>query len=99
MNIITDDYIKVRNAMSNGARTLDDIKEMTGINLDDENISKEVQSILSNACRCMNVSVEDVVKAVKSGADTVEKIGEVTKAGKGCGRCKGLLNNIMDLEK
>ena len=99
MKIITDDYIKVRNAMSNGARTLDDIKEMTDITIDTTELSNEIESILQNACRCRSVSVEEVAKAVRNGADTVEKIGEATTAGTACGRCKGLLNNIIDTTK
>ena len=96
MAIITDDYIKIRNAMSNGARTIDDIKNMTDIKIDNDEYAKEVQSILKNACRCKNVSIEEVVKAVQNGANTVEKISEATGAGTGCGRCKGLLNKIID---
>jgi len=42
---------------------------------------------------------------VKAGADTVEKVGEVTGAGTGvdettgepCGKCKPLIQNIIDL--
>jgi NAD(P)H-nitrite reductase large subunit len=53
----------------------------------------------------MNVSLEAVVNAVKNGADTVEKVGEVTGAGRGineetgeeCGKCKGLIQNIIDI--
>lgn len=96
MKLITDDYIRVRNAMSNGARTLEDIELMTDINIEDYEHKKEIEEILKNACRCMNVSIEEVVKAVENGADTVEKVSEATKAGTGCGRCKGLLNNIID---
>lgn len=96
MKIITDDYIKVRNAMSNGARTIEDIELMTDISIEDYDYKNEIEEILKNACRCKNVSIEEVIKAVENGADTVEKVSEVTKAGTGCGRCKGLLNNIID---
>jgi bacterioferritin-associated ferredoxin len=42
---------------------------------------------------------------VKAGADTVEKVGEITGAGTGvdevtgeeCGKCKALIQNIIDL--
>ena len=51
--------------------------------------------------------MEAVVNAVKCGADTVEKVGVVTGAGTGvdevtgeeCGKCKGLVQNIIDLER
>lgn len=56
-------------------------------------------------CGCRKVSLEAVVNAVKNGADTVEKVGEVTGAGTGineetgepCGKCKPLIQNIIDL--
>lgn len=46
-----------------------------------------------------------VIDALKAGADTVEKVGDVTGAGTGvneetgeeCGKCKGLIQNIIDL--
>ncbi|MCL2610956.1 MAG: (2Fe-2S)-binding protein [Defluviitaleaceae bacterium] len=44
-------------------------------------------------CRCKKVSFETVVEAIKSGADTVEKVGEETGAGTGCGGCKSLIEN------
>ena len=31
------------------------------------------------------------------GADTVEKVEQVTHAGKGCQRCKALVQNVIDL--
>lgn len=55
--------------------------------------------------RLQKVSLKAVVDAVKAGADTVEKVGEVTGAGTGvdettgepCGKCKPLIQNIIDL--
>lgn len=48
--------------------------------------------------------LQAVIDAVHNGADTVEKVGEGTKAGTGvdqetgeaCGKCKGLIQNIID---
>lgn len=62
------DYITIRMAMVEGARTREEVAD-------------------------------------KAGADTVEKVGEVTGAGTGvdevtgeeCGKCKGLIQNIIDL--
>lgn len=51
---------------------------------------------IKNACKCKNVSIDTIVEAVKNGADTVEKVGEVTKAGTGCGRCKSIIANIIE---
>ena len=46
-----------------------------------------------------NVSLEDVVNAVNNGCDTVEKVAEATKAGSACGRCKKLVQNVIDLKR
>ena len=45
----------------------------------------------------MKVSFKAVVNAVKNGADTVEKVGELTEAGTDFGRCKALIANIIEL--
>lgn len=55
--------------------------------------------MLKGACGCKSVSVEDVIQAIQNGANTVEKIGEVTGAGTGCGNCQPLLQNIIDIGK
>ena len=44
-------------------------------------------------------SVEDVVNAVNNGADTVEKVEEVTGAGSPCGKCRRLIENIIELKR
>ncbi len=43
-----------------------------------------------------NVSINTIVDAVKNGADTFEKVKETTNAGAGCGRCKGIISNIIE---
>lgn len=99
------DYLTIRKAMSSGARTIDELVEMTGVCTECEGCKSELNAILSSVCGCKNVSLEEVVKAVKNGADTVEKVGEVTGAGTGvdeetgeeCGKCKVLIQNIIDL--
>jgi|LGVE01.1.fsa_nt_gb bacterioferritin-associated ferredoxin/mannose-6-phosphate isomerase-like protein (cupin superfamily) len=92
-------YVDIRIAMVKGARTVEEIKTMTGAGTGCGNCIKDIEKILSMACGCKMVTVEDVVKAVENGADTVEKIGEVTGAGTDCGNCKMLLQNIIDLRK
>ena len=99
------DYITLRKAMITGARTVDELVKMTGVCTECEGCKGEIDAILSSVCGCKKVSLEAVVNAVKNGADTVEKVGEVTGAGTGvdnetgepCGRCKGLIQNIIDL--
>ncbi|MEG0295114.1 MAG: (2Fe-2S)-binding protein [Clostridium sp.] len=93
------DYITIRKAMIAGARTLEEIKEMTGAATGCGRCAGEIEKILASVCGCKNVSLEDVVNAVKNGADTAEKVGEITGAGVACGRCKALVNNVIELKR
>lgn len=96
MNLEMDKYVKIRGAQAQGARTVEELKEMTDIVVENEDELKEVEAVLKNACKCKGVSVEEVVAAVKNGADTIEKVAEATKATTVCGRCKGLVANIIE---
>ena len=93
------EYITVRKAMCEGARTQDELKNMIGVCLECDGCKREIDNILSSVCGCKSVSLKAVVEAVKNGADTVEKVGEVTGAGTGenCGRCKVLIANVIKL--
>lgn len=99
------DYLSIRKAMSSGARTLDELIETAGVCAECEGCKSELEGILSSVCGCKKVSLEAVVNAVKNGADTVEKVGQVTGAGTGvdevtgeeCGKCKVLIQNIIEL--
>lgn len=93
------DYLTIRKAMIAGARTLEEIKEMTGAATGCGRCAGEIEKILDSVCGCKNVSLEDVVNAVKNGAETVEKVGEETGAGTCCGRCKALIQNVIDIKK
>ncbi len=51
-------------------------------------------------CRCRQVKLGDVVKAVEGGAKTYEEVQEITKCGTGCGRCAdGIKQLIASLAK
>lgn len=89
-------YLAVRGAQKQGARTLEELKVISDIQIESEQEQKEIEKLLKNCCKCKDVSIEEVVKAVKDGADTVEKVGEATGAGSACGRCKGLIENIIE---
>ena len=99
------DYLSIRKAMISGARTVDEVAGIAGVCTECEGCKSELDSILSSVCGCKNVSLEGVINAIKNGADTVEKVGEVTGAGTGvdeetgedCGKCKSLIQNIIDL--
>lgn len=91
------EYIEIRKAMVAGARTIEEVKEAAGVCTECEGCKQDLGWILGSVCGCKEVSLAKVVEAVKNGADTVEKVGEITGAGtgEGCGRCKGLIENII----
>lgn len=89
-------YLKVRMAQGQGARTIEELKAISDIVIENDVELKAIETLLQNACKCKNVSVGEIVNAVKNGADTVEKVGETTGAGNGCGRCKGIITNIIE---
>ena len=93
------DYLTIRMAMCEGVRSLEELVEKTGVCTTCEGCKDELEQILSSVCGCKKVSLKTVVDAVKNGADTVEKVGQVTGAGTGedCGRCKRLVANIIEL--
>ncbi len=91
------DYIAIRKAMIAGARTLEDIKRMTGAATICGGCEGEIAKILASVCGCKGVSLQAVLDAVHAGADTVEKVGAATGAGTDCGRCKALVQNVIDL--
>lgn len=99
------DYISIRQAMTTGARTLEELKEKPGVCGECEGCEAELDGILSSVCGCKEVSLQDVIDAVNNGANTVEKVGEITGAGTGvdeetgekCGKCKKLVQNVIDL--
>ncbi len=78
------------------ARTIEELKKVSDIVIENEEELKDVEALIKTACKCKNVSIETIVEAVKNGADTVEKVGEVTKAGIGCGRCQSIVSNIIE---
>ena len=47
-------------------------------------------------CNCNGVSKKKILGAIDSGCETVASIGARTKAGKGCGSCRGLIAQIIE---
>lgn len=92
-------YLDIRKAMVGGARTVEEIQEITEAGTVCGGCIPEIEEILASVCSCKNVSLEAVVNAVKDGADTTEKVGEITGAGTGCGKCKALIQNVIELKK
>lgn len=96
MILDNEKYMKVRLAQAQGARTVKEVKDMTDIVIEDNDEYREIDRVVQNVCKCQNVSINEVVSAVKNGADTVEKVMEETKAGTGCGRCIKIIENIIE---
>ena len=51
-----DDYLKVRHAMIAGARTIEEVKEMTDV--DTVEYENDIKAILASVCGCKNVTLE-----------------------------------------
>ena len=41
----------------------------------------------------------NILNAVKNGANTFESVSEIAGAGVGCGKCKMLIQNMIDTKK
>lgn len=93
------EYIEIRKAMCQDARTKEEVQAITGACLVCEGCKENLDWILASVCGCKNTSLATVVEAVKRGANTVEAVGEITGAGTGadCGRCKILIENIIKI--
>lgn len=50
-------------------------------------------------CHCVGTTKEEIVEAVKAGADTVEKVTDATQAGSGCGGCIDQIEAIINETK
>ena len=92
-------YLDIRMAMVKGLRTIEEIKEAAGVCGECTGCETSLEWILQTVCRCRAVPLKAVVEAVQNGADTVEKVGEIVKAGTEptCGKCKILIENIIAL--
>ncbi|MDF2554746.1 MAG: NAD(P)/FAD-dependent oxidoreductase, partial [Microbacterium sp.] len=49
----------------------------------------------ATVCWCNGVTVERITAAAAAGAETVECIGSATRAGTGCGGCKGRVAELL----
>lgn len=47
-------------------------------------------------CNCMSITNGDIKEAVDSGADTLEKVQEITGAGTACGVCCDDIQHLID---
>ena len=49
----------------------------------------------ATVCWCNGVAVHQITSAISTGADSVEAIGACTRAGTGCGTCKGRISELL----
>jgi assimilatory nitrate reductase electron transfer subunit len=49
----------------------------------------------ATVCWCNGVAVHQITAAITDGADTVEEVGACTRAGTGCGTCKGRISELL----
>ncbi|WP_340160353.1 molybdopterin-dependent oxidoreductase [uncultured Hoeflea sp.] len=47
-------------------------------------------------CACMNVGVNDIIGAIRSGCGSVDAVARATSAGTNCGSCKAEIKVILD---
>ena len=46
-------------------------------------------------CNCNKVTEQSLCEAIAAGADSTEALGDATRAGTGCGSCKGDLKQLL----
>jgi bacterioferritin-associated ferredoxin len=49
-------------------------------------------------CRCIIVSEREVLRAIRSGARSVEAVGDRCEAGTGCGSCHAIIEHLLQGE-
>lgn len=91
-------YGPVRGAMTEGARTVADLKEAVGICGECDTCQDTLDYILSTCCGCKDVSMKEIQDLVDSGMDDLDLIMDKTEAGTNpdCGKCQKLIQNIID---
>jgi NAD(P)H-dependent nitrite reductase large subunit len=64
-----------------------------------ENSGPSLESLPDDAqvCNCNGVSKGRIIDAVKSGCRSLKALCEATRAGTGCGSCRGQVNELLDL--
>ena len=91
-------YGTVRAAMTEGARTLEDLRDIVGICGICEGCRENLEYILETCCGCKEVSMQTIQDLVKSGINDLQEIMDKTQAGiePDCGKCQKLILNIID---
>lgn len=64
---------------------------------DDYQTPEETIAANKIICTCFNVTEQQIVEAIKvNGLTTLEEVTNYTKAGGACGRCKGIIQKIIE---
>ncbi len=80
-------------ALEDALKNYDDLTDLDDIRNDEANKQKAEKIV----CTCFGVTENMIWDAIKTnGLKTVEEITNFTKAGGACGRCKGLIQDIID---
>ena len=80
-------------ALEDALKNYDDLTDLDDIRNEDANQNKAEKIV----CTCFGVTENMIWDAIKTnGLKTVEEITNYTKAGGACGRCKGLIQDIID---
>ena len=94
---------RIINAVENGATTIEEVAKVTKATTICGSCKESVQEVIDKAkpkekivCGCYKITEEEIVKAIKNGATTVDSIGNITRAGTGCGKCKEKIQEIID---
>lgn len=100
------------NAVKNGANSFEEVQAATKVGtgcgrcingnkalVNDLILRKKIDEN-QVVCGCFNVTVQDLVNAVKNGAKSFEDVQAVTKVGTGCGKCiagnKALVAQLLE---
>ncbi len=46
-------------------------------------------------CNCMQITLEEIIEAINSGATSVDLLQETIEVGTGCGRCLPQVKTIL----
>ena len=82
-----------REALEDALKNYDDFTDLDDIRNEEANQNKKEKIV----CTCFGITENVIWDAIKiNGLKTVEEITNYTKAGGACGKCKGIIQDIID---
>lgn len=80
-------------ALEDALQEYDDMTDLDDL-INDEKASEKKEKVV---CTCFNITENIIWDAIKqNGLNTVDEITNYTKAGGACGKCKGMIQDIID---